>query len=219
MLPHVCGMAQSIRRRRLLFIFRAFFDETTDDKNIFMMAGWLGHFEEWEEFSNAWARELKFEPCIEYFNHNDAMGLKGEFKHLSAEDRDAKVMNLASLVARFGSLVGIVGEVNVPEHSRLFSGSIVPKRMLRTAIRMIEPYHVACQCAIAFTIGYQAEIAKNLKDPVDFIFDDGVPYLDDCIANIPKLKNFLPKKSLPIFGTVLPGNDKSVVALQASDLL
>jgi hypothetical protein len=68
-------------------------------------------------------------------------------------------------------------------------------------------------------LGHQVEVAKNLRDKVDFVFDRGVSYLDDCIANYPKLIAVLPQAAQKIAGTVVPEDDKDVVALQAADLL
>jgi hypothetical protein len=54
---------------------------------------------------------------------------------------------------------------------------------------------------------------------VDFIFDEGVPYLADIVGNYPRLKAVLPPEAKAIAGTIVPGNDRQIVALQAADLL
>jgi hypothetical protein len=69
------------------------------------------------------------------------------------------------------------------------------------------------------TLGYQVLKAKNLADQVDFIFDEGVRYLADIIGNYPRLKAVLPAEAKKIAGTIVAGNDKQNVALQAADFL
>jgi len=199
-------------------MFKAFFDEASDNTDDFLMGGWLARFDEWEKFSEAWDKELKFAPSINYFNHNEATGNKDEFEGWSDSDRDGKMEALANVLARY-DLVGLVGRIEIPELSALFENSILPKRKLRSIVKFTEPYHHACQCVVAGTLGYQILKARNLIDRVDFIFDDGVPFLDDIIGNYPRLKNVLPPEDVKIAGTIVPENDKQVVALQAADLL
>jgi hypothetical protein len=218
LLPHVCGIAQTQRNARLLLMLKAFFDETSDKTQDFLVAGWLARFDEWENFSTAWDAELKFAPRIEYFNHNEAMGNKDQFKGWSDSDRDSKMMALAGVLARY-NLTGLVGKIDIPKINALFSGSIAPKKQLRKVVVFTEPYHYACQCVIAVTLGHQIETAKNLTDPVDFIFDEGVRFLTDIVANYPRLKACLPPQAAKIAGTIVPGNDKQIAALQAADFL
>lgn len=217
-LPHVCGMPLWKRNGRLLFMIKAFFDEATDGANDFLMGGWLARFDEWEKFSDAWDAELRYAPRIAYFNHNEALGLKNQFAGWSNSKRDDKMMALAGVIARY-NLIGLVGHVSIPQLSRLFENSIIPRRTLRSIIKYTEPYHHACQGVVAVTLGYQVVKAKNVTDRVDFIFDEGVPYLDDIIANYPRLKEVLPAPAVNIAGTIVAGNDKEIVALQAADFL
>lgn len=219
-LPHVCGMSQAARESRVLLMLtlqRAFFDEA-DNGEDFLMGGWIAPFQEWEKFSDAWARELTFSPGIQYFNHNEAMGLKDEFRGWTEAKRDEKMMALAGVIARY-NLTGLVGGIKISQVESLFQNSALPKKTLRSVVKFTEPYHIVCQCVVAMTLGYQVVIAKNFTDQVDFIFDEGVPYLDDIIGNYPKLKRVLPAKAQAIAGTIISGNDKKIVALQASDFL
>jgi hypothetical protein len=199
-------------------MMKAFFDEASDNTDDFLMGGWLASFDEWEAFSEAWDRELKFSPRIGYFNHNEALGLKDEFKGWSESDRDSKMMALARVIARY-NLIGLVGNINIPRLNSLFSHSVASRRQLRTIVKFTEPYHHACQCVVAVTLGYQVVKAKNLTDQVDFVFDEGVKYLADIIGNYPRLKSVLPADAQTIAGTIIPGNDRKIVALQAADFL
>jgi len=200
-------------------MFKAFFDEAGDNEiGDFLMGGWLARFDEWERFTEAWDKELKFSPSIKYFNHNEAMGRKDEFEGWTESERDAKMMSLAGVIARY-DLIGLIGHVKIPELAALFQNSIIPKRRLRSIVTYTEPYHHACQCVVAVTLGYQVVKVGNVTDRVDFIFDEGVPFLDDIVANYPRLKNVLPPEAVKIAGTIVAENDKNVVALQAADFL
>jgi hypothetical protein len=199
-------------------MLRAFFDECSDDTKVFLMAGWLSSFKEWEKFSEAWASELDNKPTIRYFNHNEALGLKKEFLHLSEKERDEKLVSLAGVIARH-EVTGFVGGVSLPRFRSFFKDSIVPPKTLRSIVTFTEPYHFCCNCVIAQILGHQVEVERNSEDQVDFVFDEGVHFLDDCISNYAVLKTVLPQKAQAIAGTVLAGNDKKIVALQAADML
>lgn len=217
-LPHVCGVTRAVPEHRLFFMFKAFFDESGNDVEVFLMAGWLAHFKEWEKFSEAWDTELKSSPSVKYFNHNEAMGLKCQFKSWKDRGRDDKLISLAGVIARH-QLVGIVGALSIPKFKVLYGGSILPKKTLRSVIKFTEPYHHACQSVISATLAYQVVMAKNFADQVDCVFDEGVPFLNDCIVNYPKLKKVLPDKAQAIAGTIVRGNDKHIIALQSADML
>jgi hypothetical protein len=198
-------------------MLRAYFDEGNDAK-VFLMGGWLSDVAEWEQFSEEWATELKAAPSIEYFKNNEAMGLKGQFAEWTEECRYQKLLAFARIIAKH-ELVGFVGGVGLAKFTTLFGGSILPKKTLRSILRYTEPYHFACQCVISMTLGYQVLEAKNLSERVDFIFDEGVRFLDDCAANYPKLKSVFPPEAAAIAGTVGSENDRCTPALQAADLL
>jgi|SRR5579862_3423330 len=198
-------------------MLRAYFDEGNDAK-VFLMGGWLSDVAEWERFSKEWATELEAAPSIEYFKNNEAMGLKGQFAGWTEECRDEKLLAFAQIIAKH-ELVGFVGGVGLAKFTTLFGGSILPKKTLRSIIKYTEPYHFACQCVISVTLGYQVLEAKNLSEQVNFIFDAGVRFLDDCVANYPRLKSVLPPEATAIAGTVGSGNDRCTPALQAADML
>jgi len=185
---------------------------------MFLMGAWKARADEWEQFSDAWDRELRSGKSIAYFKNHEAMGLDKEFRGWKEEDRDAKVLAMANVISKY-ELTGFVGGVHLPNFNSIFEGSIVPRKTLRSIVTFTEPYHWACNCVISGILGYQLEIEKNSTEQMDFVFDDGVTALDDCIANYPKLLGVLPPKVKAIAGTIIPGNDKTIVALQAADLL
>jgi hypothetical protein len=183
------------------------------------MAGWLGRFDIWERFSDAWAKALEATPSVKYFSHHEAIGLSGQFANWDDDERDQKLMKLAS-VFETHKLVGFVGGIHLPRFKQLFSGSILPKKTLRSIATFTEPYYYCFNGVVAATLAYQAEVIGRVdkKDKVNFIFDEH-QCLDECIAIYPRIKKVLPRSARLVAGTVTPGNDKEIVALQAADFL
>jgi hypothetical protein len=198
--------------------FKAFFDEASDGNRVFLIAGWLGNCAEWENFSDTWENELGREPSIKYFKHNEAIGLKGQFFEWAEKDRDEKLLSLARVVVAH-QITGFIGGVALARFRSFFSNSIMPRRKLRSIVTFTEPYHFCCNGIIAQTLGHQVEVEGNATDRVSFTFDEGVPFLKDCISNYPALKKVLPQKAHAIAGAIASGNDKKMAPLQAADLL
>jgi hypothetical protein len=211
-------MSSAARKTRLFLMLKAFIDECTDAVNVYFMAGWLAHFEEWERFSIDWEKTLNQHPRIEYFKNNDAMGLKGQFLGWDERSRDEKVVALARVVSGY-KMTGFICGLGLPSFKKLFSENILPPKVMRSIIKFTEPYHFCVQGTIAQILGHQVVAEKNTRDRVDFVFDDGIPFLHDCIPLYEKRKLEMPEGYKSIAGTVIPGNDKEIVALQAADLL
>src|SRR5260370_40131881 len=68
-IPHLCGLPKVARDKRVLLMFRGFFDETNrnPEELIFVMAGWTATVQDWEKFSDAWQECFSQKPKIEYF--------------------------------------------------------------------------------------------------------------------------------------------------------
>jgi hypothetical protein len=199
-------------------MLKAFVDESSDGVNVFFMAGWLAHLELWERFANDWDKTLNQHPRIKYFNNNDALGLKHEFEGWSEADRDEKVLALARIVASY-KLTGFICGLGLPAFKKLFSGSLLPPKVMRSILTFTEPYHFCVQGLIAQILGHQILVENNTRDRLDFVFDDGITFLQDCIALYEKKKPEMPEHYRKIAGTATLGDDKEIVALQAADLL
>ena len=172
----------------------------------------------WEEFSVVWDAELRTAPGIRHFKHHEAGSFEGEFGAWDKSARDAKMEALAKVIAKH-DLIGFIGSVSIAGVAALFETSILPRKTLLKTVKFVDFYHYASQGLIASVLGHQIVIAKNETDRVDFVFDDGVSFLEDCISNYPKLVKALPAPAQAIAGTVVSKNDKNVVALQAADML
>jgi len=73
-IPHLCGIPECLREKRLVVALRAFFDESatsSKDGPFLIMAGYVGAVEEFEDASNFWHRHLKASPSVQYFHHKD----------------------------------------------------------------------------------------------------------------------------------------------------
>ena len=71
---HLCGLPKAKRDKRVLTMFRGFFDESNRNPNeaTFILAGWTASVEEWERFSEVWQQCLDEKPAIGYFKSSEA---------------------------------------------------------------------------------------------------------------------------------------------------
>src|SRR5258708_19488910 len=97
-------MARSKRERRLVTVFRAFFDESGTDPMInrgLIMGGFYGRVEEWMGVSDAWDDCLRRSPKIDYFKHSEAQGLSDQFVKFNRKQANAKILALATVISKF----------------------------------------------------------------------------------------------------------------------
>jgi hypothetical protein len=182
-----------------------------------MICGWLGHFKEWEHFSNNWAKCLSSDRAIKYFSHHEAMGFSGQFTGWTEADRDSKLIALAQVI-RKRKLEPLAGVMLLPQFKAIFNESLVPKKALRKIIRYTEPYHHCFNMIVALTLGHSV-VTNKCTDKVDFVFDRQDGLLKECRKYYPKAISALPAAAQAAAGTVIEGNDKEIVALQAADFL
>ena len=86
-----------------MFIFRAVTDDSaaeSGDRRLFL-AGYLLPAEVWAEFSEAWDRELRRKPSINYLKMAEAQNLRGQFRHWKVEQKDKKLRRLADVIRRY----------------------------------------------------------------------------------------------------------------------
>jgi Protein of unknown function (DUF3800) len=211
-LPHLCGMPKRLRDKRLIVVFKAFFDESggPESSKALIMGGFLGRVEEWERASDAWDECLHQSPAIEYFKRREAQGPNGQFEGWDRPSADKKVLALATVISRF-KLLGMCAIVPFG----IFDGRDpkITKGMMGT-----RAYDLAFAGAVKIVLQHMKETMPE-GEKVDFVFDDHS-------ALAPNIDTFYTMKREPFFkefmspaGGCMPDDDKRVVALQMADLL
>jgi hypothetical protein len=190
---------------------KAFFDESGADphkyKNL-IVAGFLASAGVWEEASDAWDRCLHESPSIEYFSHDEATGLEGEFYSFGRQTADAKIVSLAKVIADFdlqGMFVFAPHDLFRERDKALLKG-VVGSRVYDWG------FFGATKIALQFLSERDAG-----NDKVDFVFDRRSE-LKSCIPMY-ELSKEVHLELMARAGTCIPGDDKDIVALQMADLL
>jgi len=206
-------MPKRLRDKRLIVVFKAFFDESGTDpiKNkALVMAGFLGTVEEWERASDAWDICLHEHPAIEFFSHNEAAVLDGQFGTFNRTQADEKIRSLARVITQF-ELIGFcpwVPYLHFKERDPKASRKVIGSRI----------YDWAFGAATSLVLGYMKKSTPE-GEKVDFIFDERTE-LRACINLFNEVKqNAYFAYLAPWAGICIPGDDKVLAALQMSDLL
>ena len=209
--PHLCGLPLSIRKKRLLLMYRGFFDESNRNKADvkFLIAGWVSPVEEWELFSQSWQECLSEEPSIEYFKNSEANQLSGEFYRFNTESSEKKRLSLAKVISSHQSIRGYITTVN---HEIINGRPNILKKKMGTRI-----YDWGF---ISIVTGVLVDLIQRgqASEKIDFIFDR-CPELRACIAAYELQREKFPVSMQRIAGEVIPGDDKELAGLQAADLL
>jgi hypothetical protein len=196
-----------------MVMLQAFVDDSASDRGDrrLYLAGYINLAPKWAGFSDAWERELKRHPAIEYFKMSEAESRStgGQFEGWSAEDRNKKVLALAHIIEN-SKPIAIYCSVSREEYSRILA-PVVPYALKN-------PYG-ACFWEI---MRMTAEYHRGFKGapPVDFIFDEQGALGTQAAMWYSWLKEGLdPSIRNLLGGPPIFRNDKIVVALQAADML
>src|SRR2546426_7052304 len=198
---------------------QAYFDESSDGE-VFLIAGWIAAAEGWERFNEDWRRTMAAAPAIRYFKHHEAMSFEGEFHGWTEEDRDAKVMAMAEVIARY-DVFGMSGGIKLSTWNKIFDGKAATRKELRNVLKFTEPYEACFHGVVATTLQHEAEKGKEV---VNFIFDEQTGLLKKHIALYEEFKANPDKFPFPaelrdIAGSITETSDGGVPGLQAADLL
>jgi hypothetical protein len=199
-------------------MIRGFFDES-EQGDIFLIAGWVTDYETWERFSEEWRAVLEAEPRIEYFKHHEAKSVppSGQFQGFTPEQVDAKISALVEVICRH-EMYGVTSGLNTNTFNTAFSGHVVSRKTLRSALKLTHHYH-SCVFSTHATI-LQIQIDRGYTDKrVDLVFDEMSGLMGECIVAYDEFKKQFPPDKKAIAGSMTEADDKEVEALQAADLL
>ena len=160
-------MPKRVRDKRPIIVFKAFFDESGTDpiKNkALVVGGFLGRAEEWERASDAWDECLHAAPRIEYFKHNEAQSLDGQFEKFNRGAADKKVLALANTISQF-DLQGFCVSVSY----RLFKHRNVKASKGQVGAKVYDWGFLAATSGVLQHLG---DTAPDEGEKVDFVFDE-----------------------------------------------
>lgn len=204
-------MAKRFRDKRLLMIFGAFFDESglnPHEDEALIMAGFVGHEDEWKRASEAWDQCLLESPKIDYFSRKEAIGLNGQFDRWKRPEADEKMRSLARVIAKFrlqGFAVSVPHSWFVNRHKKADKG-----------VMGTRAYDWGFLTAVHGVLQYMSGLHADYT--VDFAFDCRSE-LPACINVYNELKCRGDLPNMDHAGVCVPGDDKKLAALQMADML
>ncbi len=210
-IPHLCGLPKAVRDKRVLLMFRGFFDESNRNpsERQFILAGWTARVEDWELFTADWRECLSQEPSINYFKTYEANNQTNDFYKFSEAAAIAKKLALARVISKHK----VRGYIATADHT-ILSGK--PERLSKFMGTRI--YDWAFIAIVTCVLGDHLERGEKLEK-VDFVFD-GCSELRACIESYEETRdNKFLSPMQAIAGEAIPGDDKELAGLQAADLL
>ena len=209
-LPHLCCLTAIVRDRRRLMFIKGFFDETNKDskRGSFVLAGWTAPVEDWEKFTTAWSSCLSALPSIGYFKSSECKKLDGQFKGFTRELADKKRLALAKVIGahRFRCYISYVKHESFSDR---------PKEARKLGIAGCYDWAFMNLAAMVFDDHLRL---KDIEGKIDLVFDK----CSELRAAIESYEEERKRWVLPmqnIAGEIIPGDDRELAGLQASDML
>jgi hypothetical protein len=184
---------------------------------VFLIGGWVANDNEWDRFSTEWTIVLQTPPAIRYFSHHESKAAGGQFEGWTPQQIEAKAIALTEVICH-RDVYGIISGLNLQTHASAFKNSVLPKKQLQSALRLVHPYQWCFFSVIAAVL--QAQLDRGgFQDTVDFVFDQQKGLFKKCAEFYREFKSHMPAEKRAIAGTVGEASDREVPALQAADLL
>lgn len=181
-------------------------------RNHFVMAGLIGHSDDWELFSQEWRACLDSGPRkLDYFKMKEAAGLSGQFWGWKKDARDEKVRAFARIINRHAKIV-TWSVIDLEAHSRTWAKYLSKPQS--------EPYFHPFQNTIMAACFCLWD--AGLRRPFEMIFDENLIFGLRAKAWYPMLRSVGEIRE-PEAATILPAeprfkNDRDALPLQAADL-
>lgn len=184
-------------------------DSGKNDPPVFVLAGFIAKPDQWIAFSDRWNAALAKPPAMAYFKMVEARRKRGEFKGLSAQDRDDRLLELA-LIIKEHAMLGISVSIPHAAYEKVYTGKMMPW--------FDTPYNLAFFLVMAAAQKYLSALGNN--DEIEFIFDRSLEYEKHLAKSFPTVLAGMPAEIAARFSTN-PAfiDDKLAVPLQAADLL
>ena len=190
-----------------------FFDDSGNAKGpVFVLAGFMASFENWERFADAWKAALAENPAIRYYKNSQAMSCQDEFENWSYIDVQKKISRLTRVIIEHVEH-RVSMSINTDEFDRHLRANVFEP--------LSDPYYVLFIGIITKTILYLEK--QNERHPVSFIFDHQGKVGHAAAEIVQKIKAhphfpLREKQSDMLGGIPIFADDKELVALQAADL-
>lgn len=151
-------------------VLQAFFDDSGNEPTspIFILAGFVTTDHRWKAFSDDWQRALDEPPPLEYFKMAEAENFRGQFlksKGWINENRDARVLTLATIVAKY-AIVRVHASISHESFNKWIKNIRNPTRNSAQD----SPYFALFQSIVQIVSALRVRALKG--DPCAIIFDE-----------------------------------------------
>jgi len=212
-LSFLSGLPEDVRRRTLVMPFQAYVDDSggPGHSKHFVLAGLVGHSEDWAAFSDEWRACLAEKPSIKVFKMSHAARRSGEFYRWTFQMRDEKLRNLARIVNRHAQLA-TYSIIDLEAHADVWA-----KRLGKP---MNEPYFHPFYCtimAVCFCLWDNGH-----RERFEIVFDDQVVFGLRAKAWWPVVRAMIESREAEA-ATILPvdpifRSDDDFLPIQAADM-
>ncbi|MGO9230038.1 MAG: hypothetical protein ACLQKA_12645 [Bryobacteraceae bacterium] len=195
-------------------VLTAYLDESSDQR-VYTVAGFMTKGESWTSFSAQWELVLEADPKISHFKMHDVFTPKnnGVFKNHTVQQRIDKTESLIDVL-----------NAHLPNRNDLAGSVVMDVQAYRSMLdpvlsrRYKNPY---LWCFQGILVSYSSWIKEMMPaEKVNFIFGDNKKEFRDAlklyerVAHLPGFAEFR-----DCVGGIEPGNDRTLMPLQAADLL
>ena len=200
-------------RFKLVAMFKVYLDESADAKKerIFVIAGWLGSVETWEQFIPKWHDRISREG-LRSFHMTDCEARRQEFKGWSVERKNDLVVDLINII-NATEITGFASGVVMPDFKRIVANHPTMRRFAYSS----DPYFlIFTKCAhdICGSIS-----GLPASEEVAFVFDEQETIADKMVEYFRRIKHGTVMKCRRRLRSITFASRENEMPLQAADML
>jgi hypothetical protein len=165
-------------------VIRGYFDESYRDRRVYAIGGYVGRDKEWDLVSKEW-RNRRLEDGIQCFHATDCEAGRGEFEHLSKEQRTKLKADLIEIVHKHENLGGFGAAVIIEDFEKVRDRSDRARQVLGP-----DPYFLCLQMLLSDIC---AELEKHKANPgirVAYVFEEQEEFSGKAKTLYDKFKRF-----------------------------
>jgi hypothetical protein len=204
----VCGLRRDLFSRYQITVLKGFIDDSGSggDSKWYVLAGYIGTVEGWDQFDRMWLDVLHDYPRAEIFKAASAESRKGPFAGFTVEQRNKKIDRLIEVIGKC-TRRAVCARIRQRDYDDIVKGKVPPV--------FDSPYYFLFPIVMGAAVNI--ERIDGRTESIDFVFDDdethdkGVKRLLPAVSGMQSFHGCV--------ANIMRRDDEKFLPLQAADLL
>ena len=204
----VCGLRRDLFSRYQVTVLKGFIDDSGSggDSKWYVLAGYIGTVEGWDQFDQMWLDVLHEHPRTESFKASSAESRKGPFAGFTVEQRNKKIDRLIEVIGKC-SRRAVCARMRQSDYNEIVKGKVPPL--------FDSPYYFLFPTVMGAAVNIERFDGRT--ESIDFVFDSDDTHEKGVRRLLPSVYGM--QSFHGCVANIIRRDDEEFLPLQAADLL